>query len=184
MVTMPPPTEQGFQHPALGGLGEDLTMSQCPLQQNKDFNVCDAMIGAASIGHNAPSNRTRISTRPPHVGGLRGRVAMPPPTEQGFQHSRVDTAGHHLCVAMPPPTEQGFQLIGFLILTQIGMSQCPLQQNKDFNDEKDDILPAIAEVAMPPPTEQGFQHRYRRGATAGGSCRNAPSNRTRISTSI
>jgi len=179
-------------------------MSQCPLQQNKDFNVCDAMIGAASIGHNAPSNRTRISTRPPHVGGLRGRVAMPPPTEQGFQHSRVDTAGHHLCVAMPPPTEQGFQrqgrgpdqvampppteqgfqLIGFLILTQIGMSQCPLQQNKDFNDEKDDILPAIAEVAMPPPTEQGFQHRYRRGATAGGSCRNAPSNRTRISTSI
>ena len=57
---------------------------------------------------------------------------------------------------MPPPTEQGFQRE-----TRGGRgiplaSQCPLQQNKDSNDEYG-VKVSVPDVAMPPPTEQGFQ---------------------------
>ena len=39
-----------------------LFASQCPLQQNKDFNRRDGTQTARRPSRNAPSNRTRIST--------------------------------------------------------------------------------------------------------------------------
>ncbi len=60
-------------------------------------------------------------------------------------------------------------------------SQCPLQQNKDFNPYAIVGLEPGRGVAMPPPTEQGFQPDIAHPAEPQG-CRNAPSNRTRIST--
>jgi len=57
---------------------------------------------------------------------------------------------------MPPPTEQGFQPSAAPVHVDARMSQCPLQQNKDFNS-LDELESFGGEVAMPPPTEQGFQ---------------------------
>jgi len=129
---MPPPTEQGFQHESPGLSGNPV-------------------------------------------------VAMPPPTEQGFQHAPREDRVNTPVVAMPPPTEQGFQQADHEFdarrarrrnalsnRTRISTpdsghgphntpSQCPLQQNKDFNVKR-----GVDEVYL--------------------SRRNAPSNRTRIPT--
>jgi len=155
-VAMPPPTEQGFQPKEPGGYrarscrnapsnrtristhrwgGNSLRrMSQCLLQQNKDFNPISP-------------------TRPNHRD-----VAMPPPTEQGFQRENMGGFERIREVAMPPPTEQGFQ-------RDIG----PAPHTPNI-------------VAMPPPTEQGFQPHYQGRLYREVPRRNAPSNRTRIST--
>jgi len=129
-----------------------------PPPTEQGFQPSAAPVHVDAWSRNAPSNRTRISTggtapKPPGV-----QVAMPPPTEQGFQHHQQDTVVRAHPVAMPPPTEQGFQ-----------------------RPPEPDALLYVA-VAMPPPTEQGFQHHLFHVSSAPAPRRNAPSNRTRIST--
>jgi len=180
-------------------------MSQCPLQQNKDFNGRKVLKVRRTQSRNAPSNRTRISTSKKQGRHSRCRVAMPPPTEQGFQPPQTGVYAAD-AVAMPPPTEQGFQRRHWILVDEGLESQCPLQQNKDFNmttphastaasrsqcplQQNKDFNGGIPRdepgdrVAMPPPTEQGFQRQSGTHGRTWSRSRNAPSNRTRISTS-
>jgi len=200
---MPPPTEQGFQLP-ISPTRPNHRGRNAPSNRTRISTDPDRHLRVRRNGRNAPSNRTRISTV---VAGCRLRdleVAMPPPTEQGFQPMRGCNQLQSFWVAMPPPTEQGFQRAPARVLPAAPLSQCPLQQNKDFNINGDPLqrpatsrnapsnrtrisTPPVLQgrspwsVAMPPPTEQGFQlliahdQVYPRG-------RNASSNRTRIST--
>ena len=117
LVAMPPPTEQGFQRHRCCR-GDLLGRSQCLLQQNKDFNLILTQIGIFVCGRNAPSNRTRVSTL----------------NNDNYLYLSV-------IVAMPPPTEQGFQPDGMSSQKEAWLrSQCPLQQNKDFNNRRDGAI--------------------------------------------
>ena len=204
-VAMPPPTEQGFQLPfsadrppgrrnapsnrtRISTVTNDADTptneaSQCPLQQNKDFNPTDpGFPDLGGDGRNAPSNRTRISTRGARESVTRARVAMPPPTEQGFQRRHWILVDEGLESQCPLQQNKDFNMTTPHASTAASRSQCPLQQNKDFNggilrDEPGD------RVAMPPPTEQGFQRQSGTHGRTWSRSRNAPSNRTRISTS-
>jgi hypothetical protein len=58
---MPPPTEQGFQ-PAIQVANPAARWSQCPLQQNKDFNnnnITATMWGAKSGGSQCPLQQNK-----------------------------------------------------------------------------------------------------------------------------
>jgi len=205
-VAMPPPTEQGFQ-PAIQVANPAARWSQCPLQQNKDFNnITATMWGAKSGGSQCPLQQNKGFNQIIQAIVFIFPVAMPPPTEQGFQlpfsadrppgrrnapsnRTRISTVTNDA----DTPTNEA--------------SQCPLQQNKDFNPT-DPGFPDLggdgrnapsnrtristrgaresvtrARVAMPPPTEQGFQRQSGTHGRTWSRSRNAPSNRTRISTS-
>ena len=152
---MPPPTEQGFQLP-ISPTRPNHRGRNAPSNRTRISTDPDRHLRVRRNGRNAPSNRTRISTV---VAGCRLRdleVAMPPPTEQGFQRTRGASGSPCIPVAMPPPTEQGFQLLTPSAVSPRRWSQCPLQQNKDFN-------------------------RYLPGAGLIPGSRNDPSTRTRVS---
>jgi len=133
--------------------------SQCPLQQNKDFNTSTTAAVTLPLCRNAPSNRTRISTPTSAVRAAAGAVAMPPPTEQGFQRSTRLRSLRRRRSQCPLQQNKDFNEVPKTTYPEYWVSQCPLQQNKDFNW-------ALRE----------FSDQARR--------RNAPSNRTRISTSV
>ena len=155
LVAMPPPTEQGFQQVDQAGP----LPAKCRNALSNRTRISTRLPGRPRLStprRNAPSNRTRISTRRSGNPDSPYWVAMPPPTEQGFQR-HPDGVLLSQQVAMPPPTEQGFQR------PPRGRARGPTP------------------VAMPPPTEQGFQRLCDRSRQ--GKCRrNALSNRTRIST--
>jgi len=133
-------------------------MSQCLLQQNKDFNP---------ISPTRPNHRD-VAMPPPteqgfqreNMGGFERirEVAMPPPTEQGFQRDIGPAPHTPNIVAMPPPTEQGFQphYQGRLYREVPRRNAPPTEQG--FQRSTRCPGPRLPVVAMPPPTEQGFQH--------------------------
>jgi len=89
---------------------------------------------------------------------LRSGVAMPPPTEQGFQQAHSSRVVRSTPVAMPPPTEQGFQRGGRAPDAPIRGRNAPSNRTRVSTLNNDNYLYLSVIVAMPPPTEQGFQH--------------------------
>jgi len=135
--------------------------SQRPLQQNKDYNSMAEWQKERQKCRNDPSNRTRITTSSQGFDPYAARVATTPPTEQGLQR----------IVPRPPAL-------------RTPPSQRPLQQNKDYNMRRKITTQKTVESQRPLQQNKDYNVSQAPLEELGHARRNAPSNRTRISTGM